>query len=84
VYTYDNAGNITAKIRYAFTTGTLGTAQSTTNYTYGNSAWRDLLTSYGGSSISYDTIGNPINYGENSLAWQGRELLSFYDGSLYR
>ena len=29
VYEYDNAGNITAKKKYAFTTGTLGTVQTT-------------------------------------------------------
>lgn len=34
VYTYDNAGNITSKKSYAFTTGrSPGTVQSTTNYT---------------------------------------------------
>ncbi len=60
VYTYDNAGNITSKKTYAFTTGTLGSVQSTKNYTYGDASWKDLLTEVGGVSITYDEIGNPI------------------------
>ena len=73
VYTYDNAGNITSKKTYAFTVGTLGTATSTVNYTYGNS-WGDLLTSYNGAPINYDAIGNPTSIDLDSLTWQGREL----------
>ena len=80
VYEYDNAGNITAKKKYAFTTGTLGTLQSTTNYTYGDSSWKDLLTKYGSTSITYDTIGNPLTIGEKELSWEGRQLTSWYDG----
>lgn len=80
VYVYDNAGNITAKKTYAFTTGTLGTVQSTINYTYGDSSWRDLLTKYGATSITYDTIGNPTAIGEQELSWKGRQLTSWYDG----
>lgn len=80
VYEYDNAGNITAKKTYAFTTGTLGTVQSTINYTYGDASWKDLLTKYGSTSITYDMIGNPLTIGEKELAWEGRQLTSLYDG----
>ena len=80
VYAYDNAGNITSKKTYAFTTGLLGTVQSTINYTYGDSSWRDLLTKYGNTPISYDTIGNPTAIGEQDLTWEGRQLTSWSDG----
>ena len=80
VYTYDNAGNITSKKTYAFTTGTLGTVQSTINYTYGDSSRKDLLTKYGSTSITYDTIGNPTAIGEQRLTWEGRQLTSWSDG----
>ena len=80
VYTYDNAGNITSKKRYAFTTGTLGTVQQTYSYTYNDSTWKDLLTSYNGTNITYDTIGNPTAIGSKELTWQGRELQSYFDG----
>ena len=87
-YIYDDAGNITAKKTYAFTTGTLGTATSTKNYTYSNSTWGDLLTKYGTDTILYDAIGNPIKIGyyESAddywgsgydLQWQGRQLTSY-------
>ena len=35
VYEYDRGGNMTAKKRYAYTTGALGTVQQTVSYTYG-------------------------------------------------
>ena len=79
VYAYDNAGNITSKREYAYTTGTLGSVLSTITYTYGDSAWGDLLTAYNGTAISYDTIGNPLSDGTWTYTWEhGRELASMY------
>ena len=46
----------------AYTTGTLGTATKTVSYAYGDSTWKDLMTTYNGQSITYDTIGNPLQY----------------------
>lgn len=51
-YTYNAGGNITAKREYAYTTGALGTVLSTVNYGYGDSTWKDLLTSYNGQAIT--------------------------------
>ena len=74
-YSYDNRGNITSKKEYAYTTGTLGTATKTVSYAYGNTGWKDLLTSYNGQSITYDTIGNPLSYRGMTLTWaNGRQL----------
>lgn len=74
-YTYDQGGNITAKTEYPYTTGELGTATKTTNYSYTNTNWKDQLTSYNGQSITYDAIGNPLTYNGNTYTWQnGREL----------
>ncbi len=75
-YAYDAGGNITAKKIYAYTTGDLTgkTATKTVNYTYGNSAWKDELTSYGNESIEYDAIGNPTLYRGWGMTWQGRQL----------
>ena len=82
VYTYDNAGNILSRKTYAFTTGTLGSVQSTISYTYGNSSWKDLLTNItGDGSITYDSIGNPTSIGGvEEFTWEGRQLASYYDG----
>jgi len=82
VYAYDNAGNILSRKTYAFTTGTLGSVQSTISYTYGNSSWKDLLTNItGDGSITYDSIGNPTSIGGvEEFTWEGRQLASYYDG----
>ena len=75
VYNYDLGGNITSKMRYAYTTGTLGTALETIPYSYTDSNWKDKLTAYNGQSITYDAIGNPLNDGTWTYSWQaGRRL----------
>ena len=68
-----NAGGVTT-MSYAYST--------TTNYTYGNSAWRDLLTAYNGGSITYSG-GNPTKYYDGStFTWtQGRRLATAKVGS---
>ena len=72
---YDLGGNITSKVRYAYTTGTLGTALETIPYSYTDSNWKDKLTAYNGQSITYDAIGNPLNDGTWTYSWQaGRRL----------
>lgn len=78
-FAYDNAGNIKEKKTYAFTTGTLGAVTATVSYTYGDSTWKDLLTKYGNTNITYDEIGNPITIGTATLTWQGRQLTSYTD-----
>ena len=71
-YAYDKSGNITAKT--TFNLSTLTTV-GTINYAYGNSTWGDLLTSYNGTSITYDEIGNPANWRNAvGLTWEAREL----------
>ena len=78
-WSYDNAGNILSKSTYAYTTGELGAASSVTEYTYGDSAWGDLLTAYDGESITYDAIGNPTrDHYANTYTWKhGRQLASY-------
>ena len=75
VYDYDRGGNILSKKRYAYTTGSLGTVLQTISYTYGDSNWKDKMTAYNGTGISYDAIGNPIYDGTWSYTWEkGRQL----------
>ena len=78
-YSYSN-GNITERKEYPYTTGTLGTATDTKTWQYTNSTWKDLLTNYNGTSITYDEIGNPIAIGEKKLTWRGRKLMEIKDG----
>ena len=75
VYNYDRGGNITSKVRYAYTTGTLGTALETIPYSYTDSNWKDKLTAYNGQAITYDAIGNLLSDGTWTYSWQaGRQL----------
>ena len=61
---YDGYGNIVSKNGIA--------------YTYGDPAWKDLLTAYNGQPITYDAQGNPTTYLGHTLAWEkGRQLKSF-------
>ena len=51
VWTYDDAGNITSCKEYAYIDNweeVTGTPTKTNTYTYGDSAWGDLLTAYNG------------------------------------
>ena len=69
-YTYDTAGNILTEKKNGTTTKT---------YTYGNTGWRDLLTGFNGTTISYDGAGNPTSYTNGlcsySMEWEeGRQL----------
>ena len=92
-YGYDQQGQLTSATvggtRYEYSYDTAGNIQSkkvgstTTNYyTYGNSAWRDLLTAYGGNTITYSG-GNPTKYYDGStFTWtQGRRLATAKVGS---
>ena len=82
VYNYDLGGNITSKVRYAYTTGTLGAALETIPYSYTDSNWKDKLTAYNGQSITYDAIGNPLNDGTWTYNWEaGRRLAGLEKGN---
>ena len=75
VYTYDLSGNITARKEYAYTTGTLPASYTQKIYSYSAGTWGDLLTAYDGTTITYDAIGNPMNWrNATSLTWDGRKL----------
>ena len=74
-YEYDRGGNILNRRRYAFTTGALGTVQATDVYAYTDTDWKDKLTNYNGTAISYDAMGNPTNDRTWSYEWEhGRQL----------
>ena len=85
VYEYDGYGNITVKKIYAYTTSaTLGTAEKTISYVYGeddNAGWKNILTRYNGEDIIYDAIGNPVSYRGADLTWGGRELKKYKIGN---
>lgn len=67
--------DVTVEILSDYTTEGLGTLLDTVTYGYTDSNWKDKLTSYDGTSISYDASGNPLNWtGYRELTWEGRQL----------
>ena len=66
-YTYDAGGNITSVKKNGV---------SVKEYSYGDNSWSDRLTSFNGTNINYDEIGNPLNWRNNmTLSWEyGRRL----------
>ena len=46
-------------------------------YAYTNPDWKDQLSAYNGEEITYDAMGNPLNYRGMTLTWRkGRQLES--------
>ena len=83
LYEYDQWGNIQNKKLYYYTTATtLGTPVTTVPYVYGNSAWGDQLTSYNGTPISYDEMGNPTSYRGYTFTWRGKQLIGASNSSV--
>ena len=78
-YAYDQAGNLVSKTYSVYNNGTISDS-TTTNYTYGDTTWGDLLTGYDGEGITYDSIGNPLSYYNGkryTFSWDyGRRLAS--------
>ena len=84
-YTYDDRGNILTEKEYAVTVDGNGEKvytlieANTDTYVY-DETWKDKLISYNEQTITYDAVGNPINYMGNALTWtMGRQLASFGD-----
>ena len=79
-YNYDNLGNLLSKITTNINTNAI---IKTDIYEYENNNWKDQLTKYNNTTITYDEIGNPITIGTNiNLTWQnGRSLSSYSDSS---
>ena len=81
-YEYDNAGNILEVSEYAYCTGELTDSVSKKTYEYGDDNWKDLLTGFNGQAITYDEIGNPLNYRDDmKFSWSGRQLSSVVMGN---
>ena len=85
VYVYDNGGNITEKQTYKYNKANPADNGliSRDLYVYGNTNWKDQLTSYKGVTIAYDAIGNPLSHNGNTLTWTRGRLLSAYGSNSY-
>ncbi len=80
-YQYDTNGNILSENVYDKETNTL---LVTNTYSYSNENWKDQLTSYNGSTIEYNQVGNPTKYLNFDFAWNEMNYLTgiYEDGKL--
>ena len=81
-YAYDEGGNLDYETITQLSSSGIGIGSETISYGYGDSSWKDKMTSYDGQSITYDAIGNPISYRDGmSMTWEnGRQLKSLTQG----
>ena len=87
-FVYDLYGNVLSKTESTYTVATgATTGSSTKQYTYADSTWKDLLTSCGNMSFTYDEIGNLRTYQTDNTSskiffnWgKGRQLESLAYG----
>ena len=82
-YTYDSHGNILTKSVYGYTRNDiLSNPTETTTFTYSNDGWNDKLIAVNNDSLTYDSIGNVLSYGNKTFTWtSGRNLASITDGN---
>lgn len=89
VYSYDGGGNIISKKKYACASAAAVTDESGLTlignpaFVY-DTAWKDKLTSYNGTAVSYDACGNPISYKGNTLIWEKGRRLKQYGTNTYK
>lgn len=89
VYSYDVGGNIVSKKKYLCTLSTAISSesglvlQSNPTFAY-DTVWKDKLTSYNGTSISYDACGNPTSYKGSTLVWEKGRQLKQYGTNTYK
>ena len=83
VYEYDSDGNITSVKNYSYSTGTLGTLLSMSNYKYAAAADPNRLTEFAGQTLTYDALGRIVNYRDNiKFNWTGAILTSIKKGNV--
>ena len=77
-FLYDNSGNITKVKEYRLSgTGWYPNGLIAENtYTYGDTNWKDKLTTYNNYAIIYDENGNPLSYRDGmSFTWVNGRIL---------
>lgn len=53
-------------------------------YEYNNLNWKDQLTNFNDIELTYDSIGNPLTIGNDTLTWINGRQLSSYNNNIYK
>ncbi len=78
-YNYNLYGNIVKRVTKQLDTNVILNEH---DYMYENQDWEDQLTCFDNENIEYDSIGNPIKIGNNTLSWiNGKELNKYVNTS---
>ena len=81
---YDDGGNIVQvdKSNYDEVSMQPSGLISRNTYTYGDTNWKDKLTKFNSTDITYDEMGNPLSYRDGlSFTWEnGRQLKTVSNG----
>ena len=80
VYCYDNIGNISKVLTYAYTIGALGDASNEVKYDY-DQYRSDRLTDFNEKSITYNALGCPTSYDGRNYSWNRGRLTAITKGS---
>ena len=77
-FTYDNSGNLTTRKSISSTS-----KNKVHIYKYEDLLWGDKLTAFDDSVIEYDSIGNPLKYGNTSYSWSNGRILESVTNDRY-
>ena len=83
-YIYDGNGNITAVKTYSLheKDEPLSSPISVKSFGYSSDGWTDMLTSYDGSAVTHDALGNILSFNGYTYTWQaGRRLAGMTNGT---
>ena len=83
-YIYDGNGNITAVKTYSLheKDEPLSSPISVKSFGYSTDGWTDMLTSYDGSAVTHDALGNILSFNGYTYTWQaGRRLAGMTNGT---
>lgn len=82
-YTYDVSGNMVRRDEYRYTENPMITEApwKSDTFDYQTGGWRDQLRFYNGQAITYDAMGNPLQYLGMQMEWEKGHQLNHITGA---
>ena len=82
-YTYDVGGNMIRRDEYRYTENPVITEAQwkSDTFEYQTGGWRDQLRFYNGQAITYDAMGNPLQYLGMQMEWEKGHQLRHITGA---
>ena len=75
-YTYDSIGNLVSRVTKNLKDNSLVSDEI---FEYKDELWKNQLTKYNDTFVTYDSIGNPLTIGNNiAMTWQNGKMLKSY------